>query len=951
MNMPLLNTNLAVASLEHPDVAQYYRTDFVNERQAFEAQLAMANVMNPDVRMNTIKLSNLTLPTKTLKDIGKLDLVVRSHRIVRFSQDKYTVKRFTTDEIFNLRCYSTCSILINVPTWCSSFLDYWFTVFKNSNLTVWFALPSTTDIDEHSRYDYEILHKQDLTDMVSFSRVMSCETAPVKYSLYKLRFSPTITSVRHAFSLAFDMHDYRLDAYSALHHYVTKLSKGSYGKLIFYLINRSAHLTHNPEMINSRTLEFIGEMQINVNAPPDPTELSISGLSRFMHLISLGEFSLPPFSLVVEIFNRYLPSLSGHETIDYNVCLTCFFASHNDAIDICKFFIATESRFLCNLLKDYRYSLIQSLDIYNSFDNREWADSYVGEGFESILVALYVARFHECYSYGEALTYILSTTMIYCSCELESSKFEELQSLKRNDQILWASDKLFIADPFGELYGPDKIRVSRYNYIINPETVEDEDNNLILSSVVHQGLGQIRYCEITLPDDAVFCNSVLGTSFDHTNFSPRISLRLRSMHKLATYFAYFPNRTFDREVMYVGRKNTYCSSGSMVFNFRSKLTTSTAVISKSLVTMAVHNSNDEVSKVVSWYQDYKFYEKLDDDVLVYPARYFKCPLKIEEYVQHRGFGYASPIDGLNRSAFTLISQIGSVLSRRFSTSINPNNLFLSKQMNTLRNRMFARGPHTGDISEHPLFVGRLKILQSLPFRHVLTHLINVAYHGTPHILFPRPLVVMAVQTAASSTIKTANGDNFNIHHSYTTEGHTPKVEFVCRVCGNVGTTQYIVRMCEFVNSMDVSNITLNDRFWKCYKEEYLDYDNYSSSNPIRSSRPIKSLRSLRGPTDLRKHVVTCDHPAYTTATNLESTMTTYVTSLSAGATIFASNYDINDPHRFDTSRPDLTKLYVYNLPLSDHCDYFDILSSYKYEQHDEDQVPELVCNVAETDVD
>lgn len=927
--MTILSTNLSVASMEYPLVSQYYKTKFSDTRDALQAQLLMSNATNPvrPVRMNTIKMNNLTVPDSVMSEVCHFDTKISCSNVVTLQHDQ-SYPDFESFSIDTLKSRSGNDIYIHIPTWTTDFVDYWFTTLKNSNLTIWTALPISVNIDDYSRYEFDIVDSVDMDVMNSFSRVCSDSTGSVKYRLYQIRFSLTVDSISHAFCLHFEIPSTRILLFDSLYTYILKMSSGRYGKILFHIISRVARITNTYTMLRSAIVSFLMDLQISPSVPLDQQNLSLFGLCEFIKLISVGEFGLPPYSLVVFFMKRYFNQSSLDRDINYDLCVSCFFAAYDKSSELNLYPCYSKSGFAQQILVTYRYDLVQSLSIFSNISTTDWADRYSGEGFESILLAMYVARFdfmeHESSSYGLALSSILKTTTLYCSNPEETKRLMDPASFRNKECSSVDTKFLFINDNKGQLCavhsdGHTRARVSKYCIIDDPTNDSFIDMNSILPAIIFDGLGLILDATIHLPLDTRLCNSILNTGFTVDNFSSAISENLRSIHRLATYFAYFPNRTFDREVMYFGRKLAYSGENSFVINFRSKFTSSVCVFSKDRVNMTISSPCGTKHDVIGWYEGYKFHEYSDGEIVSYPAKYFRTPLHIEEYVQHKGYGYASPIGDLNSCAHGVVSCVNQILMCKNDKGLGEKKCdFINRQFVEFNRVSFFSGPLYSEslvVNDDHIYKVRLEILQSLPFRHVLTSVINSFYRGTPHILYVRPLALMAVQTAASSKIMTAAGANFNIHHSYVTEAATA-VEYVCRVCGNVGTTQYIVRICEFINSMGISAIQLNHRYAACYSSEYLDYYNYTNGSNGR--KPIKSLKALRGPTELKRHEVWCDCPSYTTTCELDTLHGTTTTSLPSS--------------RFTgiLVQRDLSSLSSLDLPKPSVCDYFDVLTEFKY---------------------
>lgn len=239
-------------------------------------------------------------------------------------------------------------------------------------------------------------------------------------------------------------------------------------------------------------------------------------------------------------------------------------------------------------------------------------------------------------------------------------------------------------------------------------------------------------------------------------------------NNLLTYYSFFRPRANASEQMYSHVKTISYDDHSIEIKFKTLLTTINLTFPKHAMTVFLNSPFDRSAFSIDYSYTYSngyIFEVLHrGDSISRPVRYPVFPLYFpsvkEEYIPNKYIGVFSTISTLNSCALEVAYAL-------------------------------ARVEYCNE--------GRLN---KLLLRHTLAHLINSKYHGTGHALIPQPLLFMAAQNHASSRVFNATGSKFFLHDSLLSQDG--KVQHVCRLCGNIGTSQYITRICEFFGQVQKS---------------------------------------------------------------------------------------------------------------------------------------------------
>lgn len=120
--------------------------------------------------------------------------------------------------------------------------------------------------------------------------------------------------------------------------------------------------------------------------------------------------------------------------------------------------------------------------------------------------------------------------------------------------------------------------------------------------------------------------------------------------------------------------------------------------------------------------------------------------------------------------------------------------------------------------------------------------INSYFLGTGHALYPTPIVFNDIQSdrAASKTISTMKRQPFYLGDSCFSKSDNGKtlIQPVCRTCGNNGTSQYIVRVCEILHCYTRDQHKANLANFEKYGNDYFDHLSYTTNK-------IPALRRMR----------------------------------------------------------------------------------------------------------
>lgn len=129
-------------------------------------------------------------------------------------------------------------------------------------------------------------------------------------------------------------------------------------------------------------------------------------------------------------------------------------------------------------------------------------------------------------------------------------------------------------------------------------------------------------------------------------------------------------------------------------------------------------------------------------------------------------------------------------------------------------------------------------------RYVLYDKVNKYYAGTGHCLLPTPMPLLHSQSIVgpSFTIKLKSGSQFHMIDScmsdFNQKNSLSYIQPVCRSCGNTGTSQYIVRVCETLHSYNFYQFDANVHYFDKYKSGYYRYSTYKTNK-------YPELRALR----------------------------------------------------------------------------------------------------------
>jgi len=836
-------------SIDSPStpISEYYNTQFENNdvQSAYNIQSHISSKS-----YNKTRLSNLTIPLEHAPLLGKIDMEINAST---FTLNGITRPFDLNTIISNIRPRS--NIMINIPD-DTNFLNFWLNLLVNTNVIIWTALPKNSYNDVFNNYNINILQTITTSTMNNFSRSFS-----VAYDIINLQFNPTI-DILHAltlkhFSFITSQH-YTIHFISM---FMTNLAQLRSGALAFNFIT-------NTFAINSlivpkhKIISYLSRIMLEADVQLDSSIASISGIFNLFQDVSFEEIHGRSLSFLTELFSHADSLKTNYSTTDLSkfdrndFCLLVFrstLACFKDELyltTLSKYLIMDRNLFGLTLIAEYRSELKQSLDIASSISTDSWKSSYAGEGFVSLLIALYYSRYLND-AFVPIYSNIIETifhkhNVLYCSSDAE---YTYLTSQHDNKDVLSPLD-LYIEHDHGLLSTLicDDFRITLTPYLYTHDPNHSSNiNNVSLDYIVNHKLGRIIRADVSLCPKAEFCNRSLNANLSISTVSSIFEYKhLEDMNRLATYYCYFPDRIFDREVMYYDRKTDLLSNYSYVVNFKSKFTSVHTYHSSSPTRLIFHSKHLGSLEFISWYVNGDMFEFTGSQLYQYSITYPKLPLKIEEYVQHKYLGYVSPIIELNESCYKLMVYIKNALTKDHITD---------SLYSEFSNSASLENPPVPQVKTDSVALIKL---QSLYHRHKLTSIINDAYFGTGHVLIVRPLVLMAQQTDASETLTTASGDKFNVHHSLLTNPFG--VEYVCRVCGNIGTSQYITRICEFVNSMDASVLDANFRFYSCYDSTYLEYESYTSQK--KSS--IKALRSLRTPTSIKNHGIVLTNSFFVT---------------------------------------------------------------------------------------
>lgn len=862
-------------SLNDTPLTCYYNTLF-DQNDVHSAYDLQSQVLKTSY--TATRLINLSVSPEILTNLTPFDVVLNTSCMIINGH----CQQFDLVSLLE-HITPSSNVLINIPAH-PRLIDFWFTILQNTNAIVWTALPKDSYDNEFKSRHIHMLDCIPLESMFNFSREIF-----ILFDLIQIQFCPsfeflsdlTVDFIGHITTYG-DCNvscDFLFDRFVK---YLRHFSELRSGDLAFYFFcdffslcrNRTSVLAPNTKAI---LINILRTLMMPVSMQLDNAILSIHGSASIIRDITLTTVRESDFDLIVHTFrHKYLTlnerslqiirkSLSLYCVDDYSVMildamLRCFSIHLSTATEIIRTYSNYDDRqFLSALLRQYHAELLLSIDI-ESHMSPFWVKLYTGEGFVSILVALYMSRLEKSIfvlSYAASVRLTLDAACIlYCSSQSNDLFIKDKLSLDSTDLM-----SLYTEDSEGLVtttHNGRYITLKPYKYVYSPLSDDERANNAILDYIARYNTKGLIRCPVSMISEAEFCNQNLTACLTISSLNAYSKPDLIAFNNIATYFCYFPNRTFPREVMYYGRKTDSLAIFAYTQSFDSKFTNMVVRYTCTPCKLTFCSKHLGTSEFTSWYYRGDIFEYCGNLTYKYSVSYPKLPLKVEEYVQHKYLGYVSPLRELNDACYSLICTLAN-MTAPYRTGDAYHEVYSQFKLSShleLEPELDAHAFSKLSADESTALV--LRTLQSLFNRHNLTSLINDAYKGTGHVLIVRPLILMAHQSEASCTVKTASGDPFNMHHSLLTENGN--VEYVCRVCGNIGTSQYIVRICEFINSMDISSFGHNHRLRSCYSE-YLDYESYTSSGPL----SIKTLRSLRFPTQLKVNGIVLTNSYYHTS--------------------------------------------------------------------------------------
>lgn len=293
-------------------------------------------------------------------------------------------------------------------------------------------------------------------------------------------------------------------------------------------------------------------------------------------------------------------------------------------------------------------------------------------------------------------------------------------------------------------------------------------------------------------------------------------------HNLLTYYSFFRPRLSLSEQMYSNVKTVEIKDDLLIFNLRTLLTSIELIIGQSSIIVFVSESK-LVFYSYSYSNGYVFEVLHSPNYVSTTVRYPIMPLYFpsvrEEYIPNKFIGVFSTISELNQCALEVLYEL-----LDFTT-----------------------------------FFQTTKLI----YRHGLAYIINSKYHGTGHALIPQPLLFMATQNHASSRVLNATGSKFFMHDSLLS--NDGKVSHVCRLCGNIGTSQYITRICEFFGSVSypvleefsfLSGALPNRQIYPDVNSNNLNHEFISSFLNINSYKARGVHRPFRVPFEFARYPLT-----------------------------------------------------------------------------------------------
>lgn len=838
---------------------EYYNTTFLTLDEAIQSQEKLT-----DLTFKQLSLLN-TFPVESQYDFIKKHLGI-VHEFVQFGHTNSKQLDILSSLVGKGESFLHVTHHI-------SFYHYWLNYLVNTNAIIWMAIKDDIAGDILEQYNVKIIMKEKDVEF----HTLSIEPEPVYLTVYKLQFSPDFATVNHAIV---SILDHKIPSHykwviNHLGFHVVRIIELNNGRFLKGFINRfflelDIHIS---DVLLKKLIKVfcLEDVMIISNE-----YASVNGICSIIKDISYGAHivSSPDIKLIMYIIhNKYKKeekernrNISDKKTVDLTHLFFATLLFETVVGDLAYYNVEkfnqdhfkSREDFSMYLSNEYFEDMMITRDIYNDMQTVKFKECYSGEGWLSVLLSLYSYKFLSTVGIYFDISKVIEDVVSYSNRIIVRCNVlcDFLNSISDVSEIE-CHEKTYVIDDSGVnslVYndGEKDIFVRRAVYNRYPMNDKEEEDNELFRRAVMIKSNCFKFFNVKLAPEVVRCNQVLDTSFDVDDvfcYNP-------DLFKLATYFCYFPNRSFLDEVMYSGVKHCYPSYEGITYLLVTKFSRCSVSFSSRRIAVTIRESGRILCNVYGHYFDNNFHENLGGHEYVYSRGSLVVPMKLEEFIQHKTLGYLSPIDDYN---FRVSKMLTSLLSL-VRYYINYSDYI----------KLLGDTEHNLD-SLHTIFNNKLHLVQSLPYRHKLTEFINKAFIHTGHVLLVRPLLIMSSERKASRTIKLASNAPFNSHHSLLTNNN--KVQYVCRVCGNVGSTQYIVRICEFFGSMSFSSMESHERYLRCYGEQYYNYDTYVTSkfsvndgNNVIFNNAAKVLRKLRGPTDLRVHDLEVFGEQYETST-------------------------------------------------------------------------------------